>query len=306
MNIWDEIKMTFKHGSVITRIIYVNLAIFLLVRILYVFFFLFKVDYDLLQWLALPASLPTLLTRPWTLVTYMFLHFDFLHIIVNLLWLYWFGKLFLNYFDEQKLLGTYLLGGLFGAVAYLLAYNFIPVFQPEVSNSILLGASASILGIVVSTAFYAPNLRVNLLLISAMFGPIKIIWIALISIVLYFLGVAGNNAGGNIAHLGGAFWGLLYVSQLKRGHDWASGFNALVFWGSNLFRKKKKLRVAYRKKDVRTMSDHEYNLRKKQEKESVNAILDKIGKSGYDSLTKREKEILFNASHNKRNPRDLN
>jgi membrane associated rhomboid family serine protease len=306
MNIWDDIKMTFKHGSVITRIIYVNLAIFLMVRIVYVFFFLFKVDYDLLQWLALPASVPTLLTRPWTLVTYMFLHFDFLHILFNLLWLYWFGKIFLNYFEEQKLLGTYLLGGLMGGLVYVLAFNFIPAFEEAAVNSILLGASASILAIVVSVAFYVPNLQVNLLLISSMFGPIKIIWIALISLVIYFLGISGSNAGGNLAHLGGAFWGLLYISQLKRGRDLASGLNRILFSMGNLFVRKKKLRVAYRKSDVRSMSDHEYNVRKKQEKESVNAILDKIGKSGYDSLSKREKEILFNASNNKRNSKDLN
>lgn len=302
MNIWDEIKLTFKHGSIITRIIYVNLAVFLVVRVIYVFFYMFNVDFDLLKWLALPSSLEGLATRPWTLITYMFLHFDFLHIIFNLLWLYWFGRIFLNYFDEKKLLGTYIMGGIAGGLAYMLAYNFIPAFTG--TTSILLGASASIIAIVVACALYVPNLQLNILLISSFFGPIKIIWIALFSVALYFLGISGTNAGGNIAHLGGAFWGFIYMMQLKKGHDIIAPFNRFLSSLPSLF-KRKKMRVTYRN-NAASMSDWEYNSRKRKEKEAMNEILDKIGKSGYESLTKREKEILFHASSKKRNPQDQN
>lgn len=302
MNVWNEIKMTFKHGSIITQLIYVNLAVFLVIRVIYVFFYMFNVDFDLLKWLALPSSLRELAYRPWTLFTYMFLHFNFLHILFNLLWLHWFGNIFLTYFDEKKLLGTYIMGGLLGGIAYVLAYNFIPAFTA--TSSILLGASASIIAIVVASALYAPNLQINILLISSLFGPIKIIWIALISVALYFIGISGSNAGGNIAHLGGALWGFVYMWQLKRGRDIIAPFNRFLSSFGSLFRRRK-LKVTYRN-NVGSMSDWEYNARRKKEKEAMNEILDKIGKSGYESLTKREKEILFHASSKNRNSKDQN
>ena len=303
MDIWEEIKSTFKHGSIITRLIYVNLAVFLTVRIAYVFFYLFKVDFNLLEWLALPSSLTELATRPWTLVTYMFLHFDFLHILFNLLWLYWFGKIFMMYFDERKLLGTYVIGGLLGGICYVLAYNSFPAFAEAGQQSILLGASASIIAIVIAAAVYAPNLSVNLLLISSFMGPIKIIWIALVSLLIYFIGISGTNAGGNIAHIGGALWGFIYMSQLKRGRDITSHFNNLLFKIGSLFKpKKRKLKVSFRNNPTQKMTDWEYNKTKKEEKEDINNILDKIGKSGYDSLNKQEKEILFRMGNNKGKP----
>jgi len=293
MNIWDEIKQTFKQGSIITQLIYVNLAVFLLIRIVYVFLSLFRVEFDLISWLALPSDLHTLATRPWTIITYMFLHFDFLHILFNLLWLYWFGKIFTMYFDEKKLLSTYILGGIFGGIFYIAAYNIFPAFHEVAQSGVLLGASASIIAIVIAAAIYAPNLEMNLLLISSIFGPIKIIWIALFSVLIYFLGISGQNAGGNIAHLGGAFWGLLYMSQLKRGKDITSKFNTFLFSLGKIFNRRNRMRVAYRKNEMPRMTDWEYNKKKKEEKENINQILDKIGKSGYDSLSKQEKEILF-------------
>jgi membrane associated rhomboid family serine protease len=302
MNIWEELKSTFKHGSVLTRLIYVNLAVFLAVRILHVFLFLFKVDFDFLQWLALPSGISQLATRPWTLVTYMFLHFDFLHILMNLLWLYWFGKIFLMYFDEQKLFGTYVAGGITGGILYILAFNFFPAFAEIAHQTILLGASASIIAIVVAAAVYAPNLSVNLLLISSIFGPIKIVWIALFSLLVYFLSITGSNAGGNIAHLGGALWGFIYMSQLKHGRDFMKGFNRFLFSFGSWFQSRKKMRVSYRRKSVQRMSDREYNLKEKTEKENINTILDKISKTGYDSLSKHEKEILFKMGSNKGRP----
>jgi membrane associated rhomboid family serine protease len=292
MDIINEIKQTFKQGSITTRLIYVNLAVFLFVRILAVVFFLFKHEFNLFQWLALPSDLSVLATRPWTLVTYMFLHYDFIHILFNLLWLYWFSKIFLHYFDEKKLLSFYFLGGIVGGLLYVIAYNIFPVFDDFVHHGVLLGASASIIAIVVATAVFAPNLQINLLLISSIFGPIKIVWIAVFSVVIYFLGITGKNPGGNIAHLGGALWGLLYMLQLKKGNDFLKRFNNFLYNIDQFLKPRKRLKVTHRKA-TRQMSDWEYNNRKKQEQEDVNAILDKIGRSGYDSLSKTEKELLF-------------
>ena len=300
MDIWGEIKQAFKQGSIITRLIYINIAVFLTVRIVMVLFTLFKVDFQLLEWLALPSSIGVLVTRPWTLITYMFLHYNFIHILFNLLWLYWFGKIFLMYFDEKKLLGTYFIGGLAGGILYIAAYNIFPAFENIAQSGILLGASASIIAIVVASAVYAPNYSMHLFPISALFGPIKIIWIAAVSVLIYFLGITGNNAGGNIAHMGGALWGFLYISQLKKGNDFMGKFNNWLFSIESFFRKKSKMRVSYRRASTQKMTDWEYNKKKKAEKENINEILDKIGKSGYESLTKKEKEILFKMGNNRR------
>lgn len=302
MDIWGEIKQTFKHGSIVTRLIYINLGVFLLVRMIMVVFALFNVEAQLLQWLALPSDLGILLTRPWTLITYMFLHYDFIHILFNLLWLYWFGKIFLRFFDEKQLLGTYLVGGLTGGVLYIAAYNIFPAFESIASSGILLGASASIIAIVVGSAVYAPDLSLHIFPISLLTGPIKIIWIAAASVLIYFLGITGNNAGGNIAHLGGALWGYFYIMQLKKGKDLTAGFNQFFYNFDQLFKRKSKLKVSYRRNATQKMTDWEYNKSKNGEKEQINHILDKIARSGYDSLTKKEKEILFRMGNNKGRP----
>ncbi|MDA3930280.1 MAG: rhomboid family intramembrane serine protease [Prolixibacteraceae bacterium] len=302
MDIWGEIKQTFKQGSTITRLIYVNLAVFLTLRIVLVVFTLFKLDVPLLEWLALPSDLATLASRPWTLITYMFLHYNFIHILFNMLWLYWFGKIFMMYFDERKLLGTYVLGGLSGGVLYIIAYNVLPAFSDIAEGGILLGASASIIAIVISSAIHAPNLTVNLFLLSSIFGPIKIIWIAAASLLIYFIGITGTNAGGNIAQLGGALWGFIYISQLKKGKDITAKFNDFLFNFDAFFKRKGKMKVTYRRENVQRMSDREYNKRKRSDKENINVILDKIAKSGYDSLSKSEKEVLFKMNNKNGKP----
>jgi len=232
----------------------------------------------------------------------MFLHFDFIHILFNLLWLYWFGKMFLNYFDEKKLLGIYLLGGLSGAFLYIAGYNLFPAFSEVAPHGILLGASASIIAIVVATAVYAPNLSVNLLLISSIFGPIRIVWIALVSVIIYVLGITGTNAGGNLAHLGGAVWGFVYMAQLKKGKDITARFNQFLGSLPSFLKRRKKLRVTHRADNTRKMDDWEYNRKKKAEKEFINEILDKISQSGYESLTRSEKELLFKLGGKKGKP----
>ena len=285
MNIWDEIKESFKEGSVLTRLIYINLGMFLLIRIINVFYFLGGAEFPFLDWLALPADLQTLASRPWTLITYMFLHFDFLHILFNMLWLYWMGQIFLGYFDQNKLIAIYLLGGICGGVFYISGYNFFPVFSESIANSKLLGASASVIAIVTALAIHAPNHNIHLMFI----GPVKMKYIALISVLLYVIGISSTNAGGNLAHLGGAFFGVIYVLQLRRGIDPGKGVNWLMNGIKKLFTPKPKVKVSYRK----PVDDIDYNRMKNQDQARMNEILEKISKSGYGSLSKEEKEILF-------------
>ncbi|HNX54797.1 MAG TPA: rhomboid family intramembrane serine protease [Prolixibacteraceae bacterium] len=284
MTIWDEIKESFKEGSALTRLIYINLGIFLVIRLLNVFFFLSEKQFTLLDWLSLPADFETLASRPWTLVTYMFLHFDFLHILFNLLWLFWMGQIFMQYFDQQKLVVIYLLGGIIGGLVYIAGFNYFPVFQEVVTDSRLLGASASIIAIVLVLAVYAPNHPVNIVLV----GEVKMKFIALISVLLYIIGISSTNAGGNLAHLGGAFAGIIYALQLR--HNSKTGKESKgIFSSLNILKSKPKVKVSYK----RPANEIEYNREKNLEKEHMNQILEKISKSGYDSLSKEEKEFLF-------------
>lgn len=285
MNIADEIKESFKQGSVLTRLIYVNVGVFVLIRLINVLFFLMNASFGLTSWLALPASVQVLATRPWTLISYMFLHFDFLHILFNVLWLYWMGKIFLRYFDASKLLAVYFLGGISGGLLFLLTYNLFPAFSDVVPVSQLLGASASVLAIIAAVATYAPNHPINLLFI----GQIKMKHLALVGIVIYVIGISGSNAGGNLAHIGGALFGFLFVTYLRKGKDITAWFTKLVNGIQKLFKPKSKVKVSYKNADP----DIEYNRRKNVKQDEINRVLDKISKSGYDSLTKEEKELLF-------------
>jgi membrane associated rhomboid family serine protease len=285
MNLLDEIKESFKEGSALTRLIYINLGFFLLIRIANVFYFLSGTPFPFLDWLALPADFSTLASRPWTLLTYMFLHFDFLHILFNMLWLYWMGQIFLGYFDQKKLISIYILGGISGGIFYIAGYNSFPVFSQIVSDSRLLGASASVIAIVTALAVHAPNHTLHLMFI----GPVKMKYIALFSILMYVIGISSTNAGGNLAHLGGAFWGVIYILQLRRGIDPGKWISSLFSGINRVFVPKPKVKVSYRK----PVDDLEYNRVKNQDKTRMNEILDKISKSGYDSLSKEEKEILF-------------
>jgi membrane associated rhomboid family serine protease len=288
MGISDQIRDTFKQGSTLIRLVYINAAVFLFIKIIQVLAFLFGfsgVSEVLLHWLAVPADLGTLITRPWTLFTYMFLHEGFLHILFNLLWLYVFGRIFLMYLPQKRLVSVYLVGGLFGAVLYILAFNIFPAFQQMVPLSIALGASASVMAIVIAIAVYVPNFSINLLLI----GNVKLKYIAIFVIVLDVLSIPSSNSGGHIAHLGGALFGYLYITQLRKGRNITRSFDRVMDNLFAMFKPRPKFRVTHK----RPMNDIEYNKWKAQHQERIDEILEKIAKNGYESLTKEEKEILF-------------
>ncbi len=290
MSIIDEIKKSFKSGSALIKLIYINIAVFLAVKLIGTFITLLQLNtgFSLVTWFAVPADLNNLIYKPWTIFTYMFLHQDLLHILFNMLWLYWFGMIFLSYFDNKKLLSVYIVGGLAGAALYILSFNIFPLFDQVLPMSYALGASASVIAIVVAISVYAPNHTINLLF----FGPVKLKYIAIISIVLDVLSIASSNAGGHIAHLGGALFGYLYISQLRKGKNITKGFDRFMDKIFSLFKPQDKFKVTYK----RPVSDYEYNKDKATKQKGVDEILDKIAKSGYDSLTKKEKEILFKNS----------
>jgi hypothetical protein len=208
-----------------------------------------------------------------------------LHILFNILWLYWFGRIFLEFLDEKKLLGVYILGGLAGAILYILSFNLFPAFAQILPVSRALGASAAVLAIVISISVYVPNYTITLLFI----GPVRLKYIAAFMIVLDIISIAGSNAGGHIAHLGGALFGWLFIRQYRKGYDLTRGINRLFKKTSAWFSPKSRLKVEYKK----SATDYDYNMQKAERQKLIDDILDKISKSGYDSLTKEEKEILF-------------
>lgn len=240
------------------------------------------------HWLAVPASLPILITKPWTLITYMFYHEEFFHILFNMLWLYWMGKILQEYLGSKKLFSTYILGGISGALLYIMAYNLFPLFSESVSISFALGASAGVLAITAAAATLLPDYKIGLMFI----GPVALKYIAIFTVFLDLVNVSGSNAGGHIAHLGGALFGFVYVTQLKQGRDIALWFTNLMDRLATFFKGSGRMKVRYK----RAAGDDEFVSKKRDNQERTDEILDKISKSGYGSLTNEEREFLFRSS----------
>jgi len=294
--LWQDIRQTFqRRDSAIPQLILFNVFVFLGINLVNLSFYLSSTPHDnyfFRNYIAVPSDLKALLFQPWTLLTYMFVHVEFMHILMNMLWLYWFGKIFAEFLGSRRLLPLYLLGGLTGAVIFIISFQLFPVFSTSVDQARLWGASASVLAIVVATATYMPDYPIFLFF----FGPVKIKWVAIVPVALSFISIPQGNAGGEIAHLGGAAFGFIYARQLRRGNDWAAGLNALFSRVTDLFRGKPKLKVTYtsREKPRKNITPKASPQPSKQER--IDKILDKISQSGYDALSKEEKDFLFNVS----------
>lgn len=295
-SIISDLKRNFKQGSIALQFIYVNVGIFLVTSFFTIILQLFnRTLVGWLQLLELPASIAQFLLKPWTLFSYMFLHAGLIHLLFNMLWLYWFGQLFLQFFSTKHLRGLYLLGGIFGGVCYMLAYNIFPYFEPMIQASYLVGASASVIAIAVATACQQPNYEIRLFL----FGSLRLKYLALVLVLSDLLFITSGNAGGHIAHLGGALAGFLFAKTLSRGTDVTRWIN-VVLDAPALFSERQKKRQRKPRMTVsqgKHEADYEYNVRKKQQSDEVDRILEKLKKSGYESLSTTEKQRLFDASN---------
>ena len=293
MNIGNEIKNSFRWGDNLVKLVYINLAVFVIIKLVLVALTLFKINGEGYRfYLEMPAYLPLFFARFWTIFSYMFLHTDFIHLIFNVIFLYWSGRFFLAYFNEKQLVGLYLLGGISGGIFYLLFFNVFPYFEELKTHSWLLGASASVLAILAASAVTAPRAEIRVPFV----GSIKLMYVAIVIIVVDLLSVTSFNNGGHIAHLGGAFAGYLFAVRMKNGKDMTAPLNKMLDAIMNKLKpepkgKKAKFTYTYGKN-----IDYEYNLRKKRENDEIDAILDKIKKSGYDNLTADEKKRLFEQS----------
>lgn len=295
-HILADLKESFKRGSIYIQLIYINVGIFILSSLSITILTLFKRSGEgILQYAEMPASLQNLLCQPWSIITYMFMHTNFMHILFNMLWLYWFGQLFLYFFSAKHLRGLYVLGGLCGAALYVLAFNVFPYFSEAIEQSYMLGASASVLAIVVATAYRKPEYEVRMLFL----GTVRLKYIALFMIVSDLMFITSENAGGHIAHIGGAIAGWWFAASLTKGHDITAWINKPLDWFILLFTgklfersKKPKMKLHYTDKQ----KDYEYNAQRKSQSNEIDRILDKLKKSGYESLTTEEKKSLFDAS----------
>ena len=279
MSFIEDIKLRYKSGNIVEKLIYINLAIFIITLIISVFQDLYKGQMSfIIEWFSLDNNLSSLLTKPWAIITYGFLHADFLHILLNLIILYFIGNLFIEYFTQKQLLTFYLLGTIFGGFFFIISHNYFPLFEGK--KSILVGASAGISAIFIGITTYIPNYQLKIRFI----GFIKLWYLAAIWVGLDILALSGNNAGGHFAHLGGALFGFLYVRKAAN--------KEINIWSkiSSFFSTKKKpLKTVYKSPKKTTKPNVNTSLNQQQ----IDAILDKISKSGYDTLTKVEKEFLF-------------
>jgi len=276
-------------NSILIRVIAVNLAVFLIARIVGLFGYLLNdpsISVYFVWFLSIPADLSVLAQRPWSPITYMFLHYDLLHILFNMLWLYWFGQIFIRFTGARSFLPLYLIGGLSGALLYVISYNVFPAFMLTKSLAIAMGASASVLAIVAAISTFKPDFKINLIF----FGPVSIKYIAIISVVLDVISIEKGNPGGHIAHIGGAALGFLYGMQLRNGKNIFArgGFN---FRFPKIFNNRRKSR--FKASSARYKTDEEYNAQKSKDQKRIDKILEKISNSGYGSLTREEKDFLF-------------
>lgn len=264
----------FRSGNRLNMFIGINVIVFLVIGLVNIFDGQTGFATTLVSWLAMPADVERLLYRFWTPFTYMFSHQGLFHLLFNMLVLYWFGRIFLDFLNKRQFTLVYISGGLLGALWFILGFNLFPDFRSALNNDLLIGASGSVMAVVLAAATLVPNYSVSLLFI----GEVKIKWLALIYVVVDILGLAGMNPGGSMAHLGGGLMGYIFIRLLQNGNDL-----------SKLFQRGPKLKKVAGNAPAKTVNT-EVN------QEEIDRILDKISQSGYDSLSAKEKEQLFKAS----------
>lgn len=285
----------FASATMLMKIVVINIAVFLVLNIISIVMIFAGEEsgrFIVEQWVAMPGNFGRLARHAWTPLSYMFSQIEPLHLIFNMLWLYWFGIVFQLLSTPKRMIGLYLLGGLGGAALYLLAVNTIPYFAGH--GGLLIGSSASVIAIVTATAIMAPDYRMNLLFL----GAVSLKWIAIVTIGIDLLSVTGSNAGGHIAHLGGAAVGAIFALGLKRGHDITAPLNSLIDAIVNLFSRRPKVRPArFRASGAPSAPRHKApSAASAADQAELDKILDKIKKSGYSSLTADERARLFDVS----------
>lgn len=291
MTVFEDLKLQYKIGGIAIRLIFWNLLLFIIPEVLFALLKLFSIDINYFDYVSLPSNFTVLFSKPWTILTYAYFHSGIMHLVFNMLMLYYVARLFTTFFTEKQLLGTYVLGGLFSGVAYLLGYHFLPALTTV--NAQMVGASGAIMAVLIATVTYQPFMEVRLL------GLWKLpLWqVAFLVLFVDLIQLPMNNTGGHIAHLAGALFGFLYVKLLVAGTDLSRSITSIMDFFVNLFYSKKatpfkKVHVNPKKPLAKSQSKI---VVKDKAQQQIDEILDKISQSGYDSLTTEEKEFLFKA-----------
>lgn len=292
MNMLQDLKQQYRIGDMATKLIFWNILLFALPSVVFALLKLFAISIDYYQYVGLSEDLTSLVSKPWTIISYNFFHSGIVHLVFNMLMLHFAGRLFSTYFTQKQLFSVYILGGVFGGMVYILSYLFLPMLANQ--KALLVGASASIMAIVFATTTYQPYMNLRLALI----GNVQLWHIALVFLVLDLIQLPLENTGGHLAHLGGAFFGFVYIKALKGGFDLGSGLHSVLDRISSLFSPKQKTPFKKVHKNSQSKTNAKSGPRivtKDKNQQQIDEILDKISQSGYDSLTKEEKEFLFKA-----------
>ncbi|MGI4885322.1 MAG: rhomboid family intramembrane serine protease [Janthinobacterium lividum] len=299
MSVFQDIRTAFdRRDNALNQLLLLNVLVFAALIVLHAGLTIGGVGsyYEpVLRQFALSSALPVLARHPWTVLTYAFTHEGFLHILFNLLNLYWFGQLIREYLGNRRLVSLYVLGALAGALVFLLSYNFLPAFQPGLGTTVV-GASASVTAIIVAAATLLPDYTFMLILL----GPVKIKWIAVAVVLISLAGINGGNPGGEITHLGGALLGFVFIKQLKAGRDLGRPIQAIGDWVGNLFSRRPAMSVSTARRPepvaAAARGARPAAAAGQPHPDEVDSILEKISRSGYESLSKDEKQKLFRAS----------
>ncbi|TDE27935.1 rhomboid family intramembrane serine protease [Flavobacterium ranwuense] len=285
MNIIDDLKLQYKMGGIVTKLIFWNAALFVLPWLFFALLSLLGVNIDYIHYVSLSSNPAHLLWKPWSLLSYAFFHSGIMHIIFNMIVLNFSGNLFMTYFTSKQLLGLYVLGSVFAGISYILVFYVLNISAP------IVGASAAIMAILVATTTYYPLMDLRLLII----GNVKLWHITAVIIIIDLMQLRSENMGGHISHLSGAFFGFIFIKLLQNGTDLSTVVSRFLDFFANLFKKNtatpfKKVHKNYSKPLEKSVSKI---VAKDKSQQQIDEILDKISQSGYDSLTKEEKEFLF-------------
>ena len=291
MNFREKLFYRFQQFNVAEKLIVFNVIFFVLPLLINTFLFLFKIPIDSYTvWFELSSSFSDLVFKPWTLITYSFLHSGFFHLFFNMYIFLFTSRLFLNLFKSNSLINIYFLGVVFGGLLFLFSYNFFPAF--ENSKPYMIGSSAGVMSLLIFMSTYSPNLEVRLTIFN-----IKLLYIGIAFMMLDVIQIPYGNAGGHIAHLGGALLGFIYANNLKKGVDIGLPVERIISKLFNLFQlNKSKMNVAFKNKSKKNFN-HPNDDNSKKHQKKIDEILDKISSSGYESLSKKEKDFLFKAGN---------
>ena len=267
------------------KLILINVVCFVLPMLIKTVLFLFNISStNFINWFELSASWIDLPTKPWSIITYSFLHSGFFHLFWNMYLLFFSSKLFLNLFPSNTFFNVYFLGVVVGGITFILSYTFFPVFQN--SSPVMIGASAGVMAVFIFMSTYSPDLEIRLILFN-----VKLRYLGIAFLLLDIVQIPYGNAGGHLAHLGGAILGFYYVKQLKNGKDIGKPFKNFIDKTINIFRRKPKMRTVYKREKSQKINKKVSDAGEKQKR--IDRILDKISISGYESLTQAEKDFLF-------------